>query len=142
MAAQTVLLVEDSENDRLLARRAFKSGGISAELQTVANGKEALAYLVGSGATPPAPLPDLVLLDLNLPGIPGLSLLKRLRRTDRTALVPVVVLTTSGEEEDVRQSYHLGANSYVKKPIDYHEFAEIVLLLTRYWLGVNETRSS
>jgi len=142
MAAKTVLLVEDKENDRLLARRAFTSGGITAELQTVANGEEALAYLVGSGTKPPAPLPDLVLLDLNLPGIPGLSLLEHLRRTERTALIPVVVLTTSDEAQDLRQSYHLGANSYVRKPIDYHEFAEVVLLLTRYWLGVNETPPS
>jgi two-component system response regulator len=132
-------LVEDNPKDVLLTERAFKQSKIANDLHVVRDGEEALEYLLGPGAgTPARPMPALVLLDLKLPKVDGLEVLRRIRHDDRTRLLPVVILTSSSEEQDVVQGYGNGANSYIRKPVDFTQFTEAVANLGLYWLVLNE----
>jgi CheY-like chemotaxis protein len=130
-----ILLVEDNPDDVDLALRAFERSNIKNEVVVVQDGVEALDYL--RGTDPAAALPEVVLLDLNLPKMHGLEVLRRLRVDERTRLLPVVVLTSSAEERDVIESYGLGANSYVRKPVDFVQFLEAARQLGLYWLVLN-----
>ncbi|MDR3415472.1 MAG: response regulator [Nevskia sp.] len=137
----TVLLVEDNEDDEALTLRAFKECGIRNPVVVAHDGVEALDYLFGTGAhagRDPAVLPQLVLLDLKLPRIDGLEVLRRIRSQAATRSLPVVILTSSIERQDVAAAYALGANSFVCKPVEFGEFTENVKQLARYWLEVNE----
>jgi two-component system response regulator len=141
MKSGVILLVEDNPDDAELAVRAFQRSGIKNEIARARDGVEALDYLLGTGpyaAQAPAQ-PDLVLLDLKLPRVDGLEVLRRLRASERTRHLPVVILTSSEQEQDIVQSYQLGANSYVRKPVDYGEFAEAIRQLVSYWLVLNQT---
>lgn len=141
MMGKVILLVEDNPDDALLTVRALQQHNIQNEVVIARDGAEALAYLhgAGEGAVPdPRPLPALILLDLKLPKVDGLEVLRRLRAFPRTRLLPVVVLTSSKEEKDLVASYSLGANSYVRKPVDFDQFAEAVRQLGLYWLLLNE----
>lgn len=131
-----ILLVEDNPDDEFLARRALKDFDSALSVDVARDGVEALAYLQDD---PHADLPDLVLLDLKLPRLDGFEVLRRLREDERTRDVPVVVLTTSSEGEDVRHAYNLGANSYVRKLVDFEAFFSMLRELTRYWLVWNVT---
>lgn len=130
----TILLVEDNPDDVALTMRAFRKNSIGNPVDVAADGAEALGYLLD----PDRPLPALVLLDINLPKVNGLDVLRRVRADERTSLLPVVVLTTSNEERDIIESYHLGANSYVRKPVVFSDFLEAVRMLGLYWLLVNQ----
>ena len=132
-----ILLVEDNPDDEALTKRAFARSGIANDLMVVRDGQEALDHLFGNGS-PPAVTPALVLLDLKLPKVDGLEVLKQIRAHERTALVPGVILTSSREETDLVAGYGNGANSYVRKPVDFKGFAESVRQLGLYWLVVNE----
>ena len=137
-----ILLVEDNADDELLTRRAFKKNNIMNDVVVARDGAEALDYLFGTGTHAGRnvnDLPQLVLLDLNLPRVSGLDVLRRIRGDDRTKLLNVVVLTSSKEDEDVLRSYSLGANSFVRKPVEFQAFTEAVRTLGLYWLILNET---
>jgi two-component system response regulator len=139
---QLILLVEDNPDDVELTLRALTKNRIATEVVVVRHGAEALDFLFATGAYQgrnPDVLPDLVLLDLKLPKVDGLEVLRRLRADPRTHLLPVVVLTLSNEEQDVREAYRLGVNSYVRKPVDFDRFNELLHHLGRYWLEFNET---
>ena len=141
MEPKIILLVEDNPDDEELTRRALKDANIANEIVVVGSGIEALDYLSGTGAYADrdlSRLPQLILLDLKLPKLSGLQVLERLRTDPRTKLIPVVILTTSSEEEDVLASYQLGANSYVRKPVDFDEFTEAIRHVGLYWLLINE----
>jgi two-component system, response regulator len=136
----TILLVEDNPDDVELTRRAFEKSHLANQLLVASDGQEALDYLFGTGAHAGAAQreqPQLVLLDLKLPKIDGLEVLRRLRADARTQHLPVVVLTTSNEERDICQSYSLGCNSYIRKPVDFGEFFEAARQLGLYWLALN-----
>ena len=136
-----ILLVEDNADDELLTRRAFKKNNIMNDVVVARDGAEALDYLFGTGTHAGRnvnDLPQLVLLDLNLPRVSGLDVLRRIRGDDRTKLLNVVVLTSSKEDEDVLRSYSLGANSFVRKPVEFQAFTEAVRTLGLYWLILNE----
>ena len=139
MNARIVLLVEDNPSDVALTRRAFAKAGIEG-LETVEDGKEALDFLFCEGAhAGRAPVqPALVLLDLNLPRLDGLTVLRRMRADPRTRHTPVVVLTSSVEQQDVAGSYGLGTNSYIRKPVEFERFANVVEAIGNYWLRLNE----
>lgn len=144
MREKTILLVEDNDDDARLTIRALQRNNILNRVVLAADGAEALDYLFGTGAhagRDPAQLPQVVLLDLKLPKVNGLEVLERVRADERTRLLPVVVLTTSNEEADVVRSYRLGANSYIRKPVDFEQFAEAVRQLGMYWLVLNENPS-
>ncbi len=131
-----ILLVEDNADDEMLCLRALKKNNITNEIVVARDGAEALDYLfVEEGET--TELPHLVLLDLRLPKINGLQVLERLRAHPRTELLPIVILTTSIEERDLVESYKLGVNSYIRKPVDFAEFTEVVRQLGLYWLLLN-----
>jgi len=139
MTSQTILLVEDNPDDEALTLRAFKKSNISSEVVVARDGAEALAYLFpGDGDGDDAPRPALILLDLNLPKVGGLEVLRRMQADARTRLIPVVVLTSSKLEEDILDSYRSGANAYVRKPVKFSEFAEAVRALGVFWLLLNE----
>lgn len=141
MTAKPVLLVEDNPSDIELTRRALQKSRIANPLLVVEDGVEALDYLFGRGphaGRDPAEFPALILLDLKLPRVDGLSVLKELRADPRTRRAPVVILTTSNEEQDMAKSYDLGVNSYVRKPVDFSQFASAVEQLGLYWLVLNE----
>lgn len=136
-----ILLVEDNPDDEALTLRALKKSNILNKVVVARDGVEALEYLHYTGAhagRDPSQQPQLVLLDLNLPRVSGLEVLRRLRADERTKMTPVVVLTSSKEEEDMLTSYSLGANSYVRKPVDFGDFAKAVNTLGLYWLILNE----
>jgi two-component system response regulator len=138
---QIILLVEDNPDDVELTLRAFKKSNIFNEVVVVRDGQEALDYLFLAGVyagRDPLVMPHVVLLDLKLPKIDGLEVLRRMRAHERTKRLPVVVLTTSNEENDIIGSYDLGANSYVRKPVNFAEFAEAARQLGLYWLLLNE----
>jgi two-component system, response regulator len=134
-AAMDVLLVEDNPDDVTLTLRAFKKNNILNPVIVAKDGIEAVDHLFGSAT---AELPSLVLLDLKLPKMDGLEVLRRIRESDRTRLLPVVILTTSDEDKDVIEGYRLGANSYIQKPVDFNQFIEAVQVLGLYWLILNE----
>jgi two-component system response regulator len=141
MANGTILLVEDNPDDEALTLRALKKSNIKNEVAVVRDGAEALDYLFGTGSYADRDLSDVpavVLLDIRLPKIDGLQVLERIRADERTKLQPVVLLTASTEEEDIINGYRLGANSYVRKPVDFNQFAEAVHQLGLYWLLLNE----
>ena len=136
---KTILLVEDSPADEALTLRALKKANITSEVVVARDGAEALDYLFGAeSGEVRRKLPDLILLDLKLPKLDGHDVLKRIRADVRTHLLPVVILTTSVEDEDRLESYRVGANSYVRKPVDFAEFSQAVLQLGLYWLVLNE----
>ena len=133
------VLVEDNPKDVLLTERAFKQSKIANELHVAHDGAEALDYLLGPEAgTTARPWPALVLLDLKLPKVDGLEVLRRIRADERTRLLPVVILTSSNEEQDIIRGYADGANSYIRKPVDFTQFTEAVANLGLYWLVLNE----
>ncbi len=141
MGNGVILLVEDNPDDVTLTLRAFEQQRITNEVVVARDGVEALDYLFGTGNfadRDTSVLPAVILLDLKLPKVDGLEVLRRLRADDRTKLAPVVILTSSTEEADVIRSYQLGANSYVRKPVDFLQFAEAVRELGLYWLLLNE----
>jgi two-component system response regulator len=141
MTENVILLVEDSPRDEELTLRALKKNNIRNEVAIVHDGAEALDYLFATGAyaqRDASILPEVVLLDLKLPKIDGIEVLRRIRADDRTKLLPVVMLTSSDEEKDVRSSYSAGCNSYVMKPVDFNQFAEAVRQLGLYWLLINK----
>jgi two-component system response regulator len=139
------LLVEDNPNDAELSLRAFEKSKIVSEIVVARDGEEALDYLFATGAHAGRDLkvmPELVLLDLKLPKLDGLEVLRRMRADLRTRRMPVVVLTSSKEERDVLSSYDLGANSFVRKPVDFAQFIEAARQLGLYWLALNEAPPS
>lgn len=141
MNTRPILLVEDNPDDEALALRAFKKINLSNQILVARDGVEALDFLFATGShahRDANDLPSVILLDLKLPRIDGLEVLQRIRAHPTTRLIPVVILTSSKEEQDVVQSYNLGANSYVRKPIDYNEFVKAVSQLGVYWLLLNE----
>jgi two-component system, response regulator len=138
----TILLVEDNPDEAELTLRAFERCGTTQQIIVVRDGEEALDYLFASGAhagRDPKLMPEVVLLDLKLPKLSGLEVLRRMRADERTRRLPVVVLTSSNEERDVLSSYDLGANSFVRKPVDFGEFIAAVRQLGLYWLVANQT---
>lgn len=140
-ANQLILLVEDNPDDRDLTLLAFNEASIPNHVITCSDGEEALEFLFATGAhagRDTRVMPRVILLDLKLPKVDGLEVLKRLRADERTRLIPVVILTTSREQEDVVGSYSLGANSYVRKPVDFSRFIEVSRQLGLYWLVLNE----
>lgn len=141
MKAKHILVVEDNHKDELLMRRSFEKLNLVNDLVFVHDGAEALDYLSATGEygdRDVTDLPQVILLDLKLPKIGGLEVLKRIRQHERTRRIPVVILTSSDEEEDRLRSYDLGANSYVRKPVDFTQFAESVAQLGTYWMMLNE----
>lgn len=141
MSQQLILLVEDNPDDEALTLRALKQRNILNEVVVVHDGAEALDFLSGAGAHAGRNtdiLPAVVLLDLKLPKLDGHQVLQRIRANERTRLLPVVILTSSREDEDVVKAYSHGANSYVRKPVDFTQFAEAVGKLGLYWLVLNE----
>ncbi|HWD60826.1 MAG TPA: response regulator [Stellaceae bacterium] len=140
-AEPTLLLVEDNPDDIELTRRAFARSNILSRIVVAQDGEEALDYLFGVGVhagRDPFDLPHVVLLDLKLPKISGLDVLRRIRAEEATRHLPVIILTTSREERDIFSSYDLGANSYVRKPVDFAQFVEAARTLGFYWLALNE----
>ncbi len=142
MNTKPILLVEDNRDDEALALRAFRNSGVKNEIIVVRDGVEALDYLFAKGRfadrNPSDQQPAVVLLDLKLPKLNGLEVLKEIRANPETRPLPVVILTSSKEDRDLIESYNLGANSYVRKPVDFNEFAEAVSKLGVYWLLLNE----
>ena len=134
MKPKNILLVEDNPDDVALTLRALKKANVLNNVTVAKDGAEALDYLLGEKRFPPA----LILLDLKLPKIGGLEVLKRARADASTKLLPVVILTSSNEESDVISGYSLGANSYIRKPVDFNQFADAVQKLGLYWLVLNE----
>ena len=141
MNSKTILLVEDNPSDVELTKRAFVRERITNELVVVEDGQTALDYLFGTGryaGRDLSQMPTLILLDLKLPIVDGLEVLRRIRANERTRRLLVVILTSSKEDQDVAASYDLGVNSYIRKPVDFHQFAEAIKLLGLYWLVINE----
>ena len=142
MTGRTILLVEDNPDDEALTLRAFKKSNISDEIVVMRDGAAALEYLFGNGNGngngDAVPYPALILLDLNLPKVGGLEVLHTMRADERTQMIPVVVLTSSGLDEDILDSYRNGANAYVRKPVKFSDFAEAVRAVGAFWLLLNE----
>ena len=141
MEPPVILLVEDNPDDEALTLRALKRANVGNQIIVARDGVEALDYLMGTGThagRDTRDLPQVVLLDLKLPRIDGLEVLRRIRADERTRLLPVVILTSSNEERDRMEGYALGANSYVRKPVDFTEFVDAVRQLGLYWLLLNQ----
>lgn len=134
-----ILLVEDNPDDVKLTLRAFKTNNISNDVIVAEDGVQALDYLFGKDGHPGGELPSVVLLDLKLPRINGMEVLQKIRGDERTKLLPVVILTSSDEERDMLDGYSFGANSYVRKPVDFMEFTQAAKQLGLYWLLMNRT---
>ena len=141
MRERAILLVEDNPDDELVMLRALAKNGMAGELVVARDGVEALDYLFSPGRAgqPGDAMPCLILLDLKLPRLNGFEVLERVRADERTRLLPVVILTSSRERRDVLEGYGLGANSYVRKPVDFERFLEVVRQLKLYWLNLNES---
>lgn len=142
MADKTILLVEDNTDDMILTMRAFKKNYLDENIVFACDGGEALDYLHGFGEYADRDLsvmPKLVLLDLNLPKVNGFEILRKIRADARTRYLPVIILTSSRQEQDIVEAYKLGCNSYIRKPVDFGRFSEAVKQLGVYWLGLNET---
>ena len=137
-SARTILLVEDDPDHELLTIRALKKANVDNAIQVARDGEEASRILFGEGGDSNLALPQVVLLDLKLPKVDGLEVLRRIRESERTRLLPVVVLTSSDEESDIVRSYKLGVNSYIRKPVNFSDFAEATRQLGMYWLVLNE----
>ncbi len=140
MDCKVILLVEDNPRDEALTLRALKKSNICNEVVVARDGVEALDYLFGDGTSAgreTREMPQLILLDLKLPKVDGLQVLEKIRAAERTRRLPVVVFTSSSEEEDLINSYNLGANSYVRKPVDFEQFLEATRQLGLYWLVMN-----
>jgi len=145
MKTKKLLLVEDNPDDELLTCRAFKKYSEFNDIDVASDGIEALEYLSietdlpHSGSSKPVPnsLPDLILLDLKMPRLNGHEFLKYVRQTPRTAHIPIVILTTSNEEKDISVSYELGANSFLRKPVDFLDFSKVIEQVSHYWLELN-----
>jgi two-component system response regulator len=141
MSSQNILLIEDNPSDIALARRAFEKARIVNELVVAEDGQEALDYIFGLGAfagRDPSEIPLLTLMDLQLPKLSALDLLKRIRADMRTRRMPVVILTSSNEDQDIAAGYDLGVNSFIRKPVDFNQFVHTVEQLALYWLLLNE----
>ncbi len=141
MEERAILLVEDNPDDEALTLRALNKNNIKNKIVVARDGVEALDYLFGTGmyaGRDPGSRPELILLDLKLPKVDGFEVLKKLRADERTKLLPVVILTSSKEQQDVVNGYGLGANSYVRKPVDFQDFVDAVGQLGLYWLVLNE----
>jgi two-component system response regulator len=139
--SRIILLVEDNPNDVELTARAFERSHVANEIVVACDGEDALNYLFTTGrhaSRDPKVMPEVVLLDLNLPKIDGLGVLRRMRADQRTRRLPVVIMTSSNEERDIISSYDLGANSFVRKPVDFGQFLDAAKQLELYWLVMNE----
>ncbi len=142
MNPKAILLIEDNPSDVGLTERALKKSNITNKLVVAGDGQEGLDYLLSEGAhagRAERGMPVLVLLDLKLPKVDGLEVLRRIRADPRTRRVPVVILTSSAEERDIAAGYDLGVNSYIRKPVDFHQFADVIRQLGLYWLVINES---
>ena len=142
MQHATILLVEDNPDDEALTLRALKKNNIGNKIFVARDGTEALDFLFCTGKyadRDPREIPQLILLDLKLPKVDGLEVLRRLRANERTRLIPVVILASSNEEQDLVEGYQGGTNSYERKPVDFHQFADAIHQLGLYWLVLNET---
>ncbi|HEY4046048.1 MAG TPA: response regulator [Acidobacteriaceae bacterium] len=133
-----ILLIEDDPDHELLTIRALQKASIANAIEVAHDGEEALELLFGTGPNALSALPQVILLDLKLPKVDGLEVLRRIRDDSRTQMLPVVILTSSDEESDIIRSYRLGANSYIRKPVNFTEFAEATRQLGMYWLVLNE----
>lgn len=145
MTDKVILLVEDNPDEELLTLRALRKNDVTGEVVVARDGVEALDYLFGTGAyagRDTSVMPQLILLDLKLPKIDGLEVLRRLRADERSRLLPVVILTSSREQQDMLEGYGLGANSYVRKPVNFEQFVRAVEQLKLYWLILNESPPS
>lgn len=145
MALKTILLVEDNADDEALTVRAIKKSGIANDIVIARDGQEAVDWLFGEGTyqnRDTTHQPQLVLLDLNLPKLDGEQVLQRVRNDSRTKHLAVVILTTSNEQKDKIRTYNSGANSYVRKPVDFNQFSEVVRQLGLYWLVLNEAAAT
>ncbi|HWA37748.1 MAG TPA: response regulator [Burkholderiales bacterium] len=141
MTEKTILLVEDNEDDEELTTRALRQARVANDIVVARDGREALDYLFSEGqhaGRDPGRTPALILLDLKLPKLSGLEVLQRIRADERTRLIPTVVLTSSSEDEDMLRSYETGANSYVRKPVEFSAFASAVSQLGVYWMLLNQ----
>ncbi|MCX5865173.1 MAG: response regulator [Deltaproteobacteria bacterium] len=141
MGTNMILLVEDNPDDEALTLRALQKNNIINEVVVARDGVEALDFLFGTGVYAGrdlALMPEVILLDINLPKINGLEVLEKIRANERTRLLPVVILTTSNEEQDKIKSYSLGANSFIRKPVDFQQFSEAIRQLGVYWLVLNQ----
>ena len=141
MRERVILLVEDNADDEALTMRALSKNNITNKIVVARDGVEALDYLFGTGpyaGRDTSEQPELILLDLKLPKVDGFEVLKKLRADERTKLLAVVILTSSKEQQDVLSGYGLGANSYIRKPVDFQQFVDAVLQLAMYWLVLNE----
>lgn len=142
MPNKLILLVEDNPDDEVLTLRALRKHNISSEVVVARDGVEALDFLFGTGAHAGRDLhlmPKLILLDLKLPKVDGLEVLRQLRDAQHTRLLPVVVFTSSNEEQDILECYNLGVNSYIRKPVDFNQLSETLHLIGTYWLQFNLT---
>ena len=135
MNEEVILLVEDNPDDIALALRALKKSNLGKEIVVARDGAEALDYLFGN---PENALPELIMLDLKLPKISGIEVLKKLRADERTRFLPIVVMTTSNERQDIVNCYNHGANSYIRKPVDFAKFYDVIKQIGTYWLSLNE----
>ena len=140
MSIRTILLVEDNPQDEMLTVRALRRANVANRIDVVRDGQQALDYLFvrGEFADRESELPTVILLDIGLPRLSGLEVLEQLRANDLTALLPIVILTSSDEDRDRLRSYKFGCNSFVRKPVDFAEFAETVARLGVYWLATNQ----
>lgn len=137
MDHKIILLVEDNADDEELTLRAFRKNNIRNEVRVARDGQEAIDYFFAEGASA-NPVPAMVLLDLKLPKVDGLEVLRRIRSDQRTCILPIIILTSSKEEQDIVSGYRLGANSYIRKPVDFNNFSEAIRQLGLYWLVLNE----
>lgn len=136
--SRNILLVEDDPDHEVLTIRALRKSNLVNDVIVARDGEEAIRILFGDGVSGPAALPQVILLDLKLPKIDGLEVLRRIRESEKTRMLPVVILTSSDEESDIVRSYRLGVNSYIRKPVNFTDFAEATRQLGMYWLVLNE----